>query len=436
MVYAKTMHIFFSGIGGGGLGPLAQIAKQAGYDVSGSDMQESVNTDLLKKDGIDFYIGQSADKMAEVHAKKPIDWFVVTSAITRGNPTHPELMFAKANGIKVSLRDELLGKIIADKNLKLVGIAGTHGKSTTTAMTIWLFHKLGIPIGHSVGAKLPFAPMGELQDGSEYFVYECDEFDNNFLAFHPYYALITGISWDHHEIFPTRESYIKAYTQFLDQSKHALLWQNEVDHLGLEPSDKWEIIKKTADEISTISLPGEYNRQDAWQAVLTVHTLTGRPINELITHIDAFPGLKQRMEELVPNLYSNYAHTPEKIKGGMLAALEIATSRGKDVIVIYEPLTNRRQHYIKDDYKDCFEGAKHLYWVPTYLAREDPNLKMLSPAELIAHISNPEIAEPAEMDDKLREAINKHLADGDMVVAMDASGGGSLDEWLRKNFVK
>jgi UDP-N-acetylmuramate--alanine ligase len=428
------MHIFFSGIGGGGVGPLAFIAERAGYEVSGSDMQESINTNLLKKQGVDFYIGQTAEKIAELHAKNPIDWFVVTSAITRANPNHPELTFAKSHSIKVSLRDELLSKIIADQKLKLIGIAGTHGKSTTTAMVIWLFHSLGIPIGHSVGAKLSFAPMGDLQPKSEYFVYECDEFDYNFLAFHPYYAIITGIAWDHHEIFPTRESYIAAYKKFLDQSKHTLIWQEEVDHLGLTPNDKLYILDKKVPAIQTIDIPGETNRQDAWQAVLVVHKLLGKPIDELIPYINTFPGLKQRMEEIAPNLYSNYAHTPEKIKGGMSAALEIAKSRGKRLIIIYEPLTNRRQHYIKDDYKDSFEGADRLYWVPTYLAREDPNLALLTPKELIAYITNPHIAEPAEMNETLLAAIKQHLADGDMVVAMDASGGDSLDEWLRKHF--
>ena len=429
------MHIFFSGIGGGGIGPLAQIAKQAGYDVSGSDSQESVNTDLLKKQGIDFYIGQTTESISQLHARKPIDWFVITSAITRADPNHPELVFAREQGIKTSLRDELLSKIIADQNLKLIGIAGTHGKSTTTAMAIWLFHELGVPIGHSVGAKLPFTPMGQLQNGAEYFVYECDEFDLNFLAFHPYWAIITGISWDHHEIFPTRESYIQAYRQFLGQSKHALLWQKEYDHLQLTPAEKLEVITTDAPEIDHIALPGDYNRQDAWQAVLVTHKVTGKPIDELIAIVDRFPGLKQRMELLAPNLYSNYAHTPEKIKGGMLTALELAKPKNQKLVIIYEPLTNRRQHYIKDDYKDCFAGADHIYWVPTYLAREDPSQALLTPEDLIPHISNSEVAEPANLDDDLLAHITQHLQDGDMVVLMGASGGGSADEWLRKHFV-
>lgn len=428
------MHIFFSGIGGGGVGPLALIAKQAGYRVSGSDSQESVNIDQIKRHGIDCYIGQTAEAIAAHHARHPIDWFVFSSGITRTNPNHPEIVFAKEHNIPFSLRDELLNKIIADQKLKLIGIAGTHGKSTTTAMTIWLFHELGIPIGHSVGAKVPFAPMGQLQPGSEFFVYECDEFDNNFLAFSPYLSVITGIAWDHHEIFPTRESYQKAYRQFISQSEHTLMWKEDAAHIGLAESPTLSVLDKSDKGIAGITLPGEFNRQDAWLAVLAVHRLVGTPTTELIRIINDFPGLKQRMEQIMPNLYSNYAHTPEKIQGGMLTALELAKAKNQDVVVIYEPLTNRRQHHIKDQYGDSFAGAKKLYWAPTYLAREDPLLPMLSQAELIEHVTTPKDIEPVTMDSTLLTTIKNHLAAGDMVVAMGASGGGSLDEWLRKNF--
>ncbi len=427
------MHIFFSGIGGGGIGPLALIAKQAGYDVSGSDIQESVNTKQLQKQGIDFYIGQTAEHIAAHHTKKPVDWFVFSSSITRSNPNHPEIMFAKEHDIPFSLRDELLNKIIADQRLKLIGIAGTHGKSTTTAMTIWLFHELGIPIGHSVGAKIPFAPMGQLEPGSEYFVYECDEFDNNFLAFNPYLAVITGIAWDHHEIFPTAESYKKAYRQFIGQSQHAFLWKEDAAHIELSGSPALTLLDKSDSAIGSIALPGEFNRQDAWQSVLAVHRLTKTSIDKLVAIINRFPGLKQRMELIAPNLYSNYAHTPEKIKGGMLTALELAKNKNQNVVVIYEPLTNRRQHYIRDQYKDSFKGAKTLYWVPSYLAREDPNLAILTPADLLPSITAPSDKHTAELNNDLLEAVKKHLASGDMVVAMGASGGGSLDEWLRKH---
>jgi UDP-N-acetylmuramate--alanine ligase len=425
------MHIFFSGIGGSGVGPLAAIARQAGHIVSGSDKQESAYTKQLQKEGIDLHIGQTEEQIAAVHARRPIDWLVYSSALTRENPQHPELLFAKRLHIKHSLRDELLNKIISDRRLDLIGIAGTHGKSTTTSMVIWLFHELNIPIGYSVGAKLPFGPMGQLAEGSQYFVYECDEFDYNFLSFHPHLALISGIAWDHHEIFPTRESYQKAYRDFIGQSEHTFIWQEDLEHIQLQPAVDLTILAKDDPAIASISLPGVFNRQDAWLAIMGVHRSTKAPISTLIESINRFPGLKQRMEQLAPSLYTNYAHTPEKIRGGMSAALEIAEGNKQDLIVIYEPLTNRRQHHIKGQYKDSFAGAKKIHWVRTYLAREDPNLPLLEPEELIQHLDNPSLAHPAKMDDSLLVIIRDHLKAGDMVVAMGASGAGSLDEWLR-----
>jgi UDP-N-acetylmuramate--alanine ligase len=428
------MHIFFSGIGGGAIGPLAIMAKQAGYEVSGSDKQESLYIDNLRKQGINPLIGQTTEDIAKLHAEHPIDWVVYSSAIPKENPNHPELVFAEEHGIKHSKRDELLNILIKDNDLKLIAIAGTHGKTTTTAMVVWLFRELGQKISYSVGAKMPFGPQGHFEPGSTYFVYECDEFDRNFLAFHPHFSLITGISWDHHEIFPTREDYNQAFQEFISQSEKVIIWDRDLQYLD-QPMDDHLYVADLADPtIDSISLDGRFNREDAWMAIRTVAGLTGKSFEELRKIIETFPGSKQRMELLAPGLYTNYAHTPEKIRGGMSAAKEIAAKQNKDLVVIYEPLTNRRQHYIKEDYKDCFEGAKKLYWVPTYLAREDPTQELLKPADLIPYLDNAAIAEPAELDDALMQKIHQHLDNGDLVVAMGASGGGSMDEWLRDAF--
>src|SRR5882757_204451 len=366
------MHIYFSGIGGTAIGPLALIAKQAGYIVSGSDKQDSQYIQYLKKHGItDVHIGQDQDSIAELHARNPIDWFVYTSALPLENPNAPELVFCREQAIKTSKRDELLNQIITDKHLKLIAIAGTHGKSTTTAMVVWLFKQLGVPIGYSVGAKISFGEMGEYVEGAEYFVYEGDEFDRNFLAFEPYLSLISGVSWDHHEIFPTREDYQDAFREFISQSKHTVLWQEDADYLGLEPSSNVSVEKSDNQGVESIALKGLYNRLDAWLAVQAVHRVTGTPVEDLLQHINNFPGLQRRMEQIIPNLYSDYAHTPEKIRGAMSTALEMAADNNQNLIVVYEPLTNRRQHFMLNDYKDVFAGAEQVYWVPSYLARED-----------------------------------------------------------------
>lgn len=429
------MHIFFSGIGGTAIGPLALIAGQAGYKVSGSDKQDSQYIQYLKKHGITaIHIGQTREAIAELHERKPIDWLVYTSALTLENPNPPELKFCEEHGIKVSKRDELLNLILQEKKLKLISIAGTHGKTTTTAMAIWAFKQLRLPISYSVGAKISFGEMGEYDKDSEYFVYEADEFDRNFLAFEPSLSIISGVSWDHHEIFPTREDYQQAFREFISQSNHTILWQEDADYLGLRPDGSRTIESSDNPYIEQIDLPGKYNRLDAWLVVQALHRLTHTPIEDLVAHVSTFPGTQRRMEQIASNLYSDYAHTPEKIRGGMSVALEIAAKKNQPLIVVYEPLTNRRQHFMINDYKDCFRGAAQVYWLPSYLAREDPMQRIIQPEELIARLDEPGLALPAEMGPDLKRTIQAHLAKGDMVVAMAGGGGGSLDEWLRKEF--
>lgn len=429
------MHIFFSGIGGTAIGPLAIIAKQAGFHVSGSDKQDSQYIQYLRKLGItDIQIGQTHAHIAEVNTKEPIDWYVYSSAVAMENPDSPEFVFCREHDITMTKRDELLTYILREKNLKLLAIAGTQGKTTTTAMAIWLFTQLELPISYSVGAKISFGDMGRYDQKATYFIYEADEFDRNFLAFEPYVSVITGVSWDHHEIFPTREEYKQAFREFISQSRETILWQEDNEYLGLQRAANLRIEDSANPHIATIQLAGQYNRLDAWLVLQAVHKLTAEPVEKLIEIMNRFPGSQRRMEEIAANLYTDYAHTPEKIRGAMSVALELAAQKNQPLVVVYEPLTNRRQSHMLHDYKDCFSGAAHVYWTPSYLAREDPLAPIISPQELIGYLDDPSIAEPAILDKSLATAIKKHLDRGDMVVAMAGGGGGSLDEWLRANF--
>lgn len=431
----QPKHIFFSGIGGTGIGPIAMIAQQAGYIVSGSDKQDSQYISYLRKHGIaNIHIGQTTELIAAVNATEPIDWFVYSSAVVKENAEAPELQYVKAKNIRHSKRDEFLNAIVTDKKLKMVAVAGTHGKTTTTAMTVWLMSQLKQPISYVLPAKTSFAEMGRFDPASEYLIYECDEFDRNFLAYEPHLSMITGVSWDHHEIFPTREDYQEAFKDFIGQSSHTLLWREDYDYLSLSGTSRMEVLDSDHPRIKDIELPGVYTRLDAWLVIQAVHDITKKPVKELLAIMNKFPGLQRRMEQIVPGLYSDYAHTPEKIRGGLSMALEIASRKDQNVIVVYEPLTNRRQHFMKDDYQDCFTGAAKVYWIPSYLAREDPDQPILSPAELIPHLADPSIASPMERDDELKKVIQKHLKAGDMVVGMVGGGGNSLDEWLRKEF--
>jgi len=426
------MHIFFSGIGGTAIGPLALIAQQAGYEVSGSDQQDSQYIHFLREHGItDVTIGQSAKDIAAVHAKQPIDWLVYSSAVAIENPDHPELVFAREHNIKTTKRDELLNEIIKAKHLKLIAVAGTHGKTTTTAMMIWLLQELGIQVSYSVGAKTSFAEMGHYDPDSHYFVYECDEYDRNFLSFHPFLSLITGIDWDHADIFPTREMYEAAFQQFITQSHRTIIWQADADKLGLTDGHDISVLKDAEEATTSLTLPGKVNRQDAWQVIAALQHVHETPFAEAVEIMNRFPGVSRRFETIQPNLYTDYAHTPEKIRGALQLAHEVA---GDNVVVVYEGLHNTRQHFIKDDLKHLFDDVKQLYVVPSYLAREDKKLKLLSPGDIIKLTEHPDKAAPRELDDNLKQTITQHVQAGDIVLCLTAGGGGSLDEWLRAQF--
>jgi UDP-N-acetylmuramate--alanine ligase len=425
------MHIYFSGIGGTGIGPLALIAKQAGFEVSGSDKQQSSYTDYLRKHGIsDIFIGQSGEELTKLHSIKPVDWIVYSSALTKEQPDHPELRTATSLGIRTSKRDEFLNYLIKAKDLKLIAIAGTHGKTTTTAMAIWLMRQAGIPVSYSVGAKLPFGEMGEYDPSSEYFVYEADEYDRNFLSFTPDIAIISGIGYDHPDIYPTKESYNQAFTTFLRGVKGAIYaYYEDLQRLNYTALN----VDLHEELLDTIKLVGQVNRRDALLVCNALADMTGRPISEMIELMNSFPGLSRRFEMISEHLYSDYAHTPEKVQGAIQVAKELA---GENVVVVYEGLHNTRQHFIKDELATLFEGVKKLYIVPSYRAREDESLEDLTPAKLSMLMKVPTERVPSHLDKTLKEAIASHVKSGDLVLVLSAGGGGSLDEWLRKKFGK
>lgn len=426
------MHIFFSGIGGTGIGPLALIAKQAGFTVSGSDKQHSDYIAYLQKQGIkNITIGQTQESIENLHREQPIDWYVFSSAVAIENPNAPELVFCKNAGIKTSKRDDLLNYIITEKQLKMLAIAGTHGKTTTTAMLIWLCKQLALPISYSVGAKLSFGEMGQFDDKSRYFIYEADEFDKNFLAFHPYLSIITGIAWDHPDIYPTRQDYQAAFKQFIEQSYQTIIWQS--DNRAMHLSENQRLLEADEDDpkIKTIKLTGLVNRKNAWQVIQAVHLLTDAPIDELVNHMNRFPGLSRRFEKIAPNIYSDYAHTPEKIRGALQMAQEIA---GDNFAVVYEGLHNTRQHFIKNQLQQLFNNVPEIYIVPSYLAREDPKLKILAPEDLATLIGNTAQVHPSALNQGLKQNIEQRAKNGTLVLCLSAGGGGSLDEWLRKEF--
>ena len=423
------MHIYFSGIGGVAIGPLARIAKDLGYEVTGSDQEQNRYTDSIVADEITVEIGQTYEKIANLHSHKPIDWFVHTAGLPID---HPELKFAQENNIKSSKRDAFINEFLGEKNLKLIAVAGTHGKTNTTGMLVWVFKQLGIPISYSVGTNINYGPNGKYDPSSKYFLYEADEFDRNFLKFHPLWSIFTAVDYDHPETYPTVEEYKRAFHDFAEQSESLITWKSISDYIGLPDDFTRHIIPDFYDGAlpeRDIKLMGEYTRKNAYLALALVKAVMPEVDREKVMEaINSFPGTERRMEKLAEDLYSDYAHHPIEIR----AAIQNAKELGKPIVVVYQPHQNVRQHQIKDVYKDVFMSAEKVYWLPTYLSRENKKLPILTPDDLVVRLSDPAIAEVADMNDSLKMHVDQHRQDGNLVLLLSA---GDLDEWSRSHLV-
>lgn len=417
-MYTRGMNIYFCGIGGVGLGPLAEIARDAGHAVTGSDRSESLTTRELAQSGIEISYSQDGSFLRTVHDNNPIDWFVYTAGLPSG---HPELVAAQELGIRITKRDELLSQIIRDKNLKLLAVAGTHGKTTVTGMTVWMLKQLGVPVSYSIGSTIGFGPSGQYVPGSEYFVYECDEFDRNFLHFFPTEALIVSVDFDHPDVYSDESDYRQAFADFTDQSQHVISWQSVVRD-DIAPSDRSTILADS--DVMSLRMPGVHNRANA-TLVATLGLRLGFDARAIKSALESFPGTHRRFERLDDNLYSDYGHHPVEIRATLQMAREIADR----VVLVYQPHQNVRQHQIKDEYGDCTAAAEHIYWLPTYLSREDDNLPVLSPLELTQRLPNAGNITIAELSDELWGAIQDARRSGALVLAM---GAGSIDGWLRQ----
>ena len=403
------MKVYFSGISGVGIGPLAELAQDAGMTVCGSDMSRGTISDELAARNIPIAYGPQDGSFLREQLDG-LDWFVHTSALPKD---HIEIQIAREAGVRVSKRDEFIVEFIKQHNQKLVAVAGTHGKTTTTSMLIWCCRELGVKANYLDGTTLPWGESAEYKYDDAYLIYEADEFDRNFLAYHPYLAVITSVDYDHADIYPTVEDYRAAFAQFESQSQ--------------------DVVKNTTVD-NRITLAGELRRLDASICLAAMKKLCDKSEDEIIDAINRFPGAGRRFEEVVENVYSDYAHHPEEIVATIKMAKEVVARDGlKGIVAVYQPLQNMRQYDIRHDYGDTFQGVDKLFWVPTFLLREDPSLAIITPEELIQEMNNPEIAEAAEMDDVLGEKLRQLQKEGWLIILL---AGGGADKWFRKVFIQ
>lgn len=429
------MNLYIVGIGGAGLSALAQLALDCGYNVTGSDIAPSLGTQAVENRGVFIDYEQSAAAISRSHHNLNIDWVIYTSACSEDNP---QLIYAREQGIKTTKRDDFLNYVLQAKNLKLIAVAGTHGKTTTTAMIVWTMQQLGVPVSYLIGSNISFGPSSRYQEGSEYFVLEADEYDRNFLKFSPYISLITNIDYDHPDIYPSKQEYYDAFCLFAKHTQSSLIiWKDSYDrcinckfqdNLKIYSFDK--VSPQNKEYLSFISLAGNHNRENAFLAISAMSLISTIDSATIAKHMNTFPGTQRRFEKLKDNLYSDYAHHPSEIR----ATLQMASEISESVVTIYQPHQNTRQHEVLDEYRNIFDHVKHVYWLDTFLSREKKDIHVITPSEFIDKLSEQSKLHttPAKLDDDLIAAIHNYIQNGHLVVVI---GAGSIDEWARTHLV-
>lgn len=388
----KLKKVHFVGIGGYGMSALALILIEAGYHVSGSDIKRSGLTDLLQKKGAKIYIGHSSEHLGNAQL------VVYSTAIPLHNP---EIAAAGEKNIPLWHRSELLAAVLNDKYG--IAVAGTHGKTTTTAMLSLMLEKGGLDPTSVIGGEVSFFQGNARLGKSRYIVAEACESDHSFLRYRPYLALVTNIEADHLEHYNgSFEKLVESYRQFINNVKDGgnavICGDDPVIHRirrkltpplvtyglakGLDiRGERVELLKlgsrfqvysehKRLGEI-VLNVPGIYNIYNALGAV-AAGLLFGIDFSIIRDTLFSFKGAKRRFEIVGEKdgvmIVDDYAHHPTEIK----ATLKAARQSGRRLICVFQPHRFTRTHYLWDDFVEAFDEADLLLLDDIYGAGEDP----------------------------------------------------------------
>ncbi len=373
---AKRVH--FIGIGGAGMCPIAEILISLGYDVSGSDNNDTETFRRVEKEGAKVYLGQVKENITD-----DVELVIYTNAILAGNE---ELEYAKAN-FPCFERAEALGAISRIFS-NCIGICGTHGKTTTTSMTTQILMEAGLDPSAVIGGKLPLINAYGRYGHSQNFVCESCEFNNTFLHMNPDIAVILNIDEDHLDFFKNLDNIKKSFRKFAELTTKTVIYngddENTVDTLkGLEGKKMISVGRKDGNEwiAKNVSVPGGFHSEyDAYHnSEFVAHVELSVPgehniLNSLcafvasyesgadVEHIKAglkhFGGAARRFELLGKyngvTFADDYAHHPKEIK----VTLEAAKKMGYNhVWAVHQPFTYTRTSLLLNDFANVLQIA-------------------------------------------------------------------------------
>jgi UDP-N-acetylmuramate--alanine ligase len=451
----EMAHVHLIGIGGSGLSAIASLLLERGEVVSGSDRQMTPAALAVQAAGATVLIGHRAENIAGA------DMVVRSSAIT---DTNPEVAAAKAAGIPVFKRDGFLGNLL--QGYRVIAVAGTHGKTTTTAMIAWVLTRLGIDPSYIIGSNALNLGGNAHAGKSDLFVIEADEYDRMFLGLSPTIAVVTNLEHDHPDCYPTPDDFYQAFAAFAgnivpggillacqdDAGARRLLQEfaggtGGARSYGLLPStvepqpdvaasalERNELGGTTfcvslrqaqphGEGLSAkvrLKLPGRHNVLNAL-AVMGVAHLLELPLADAAQALGEFRGTSRRFDvrgEVNGILViDDYAHHPSEIR----ATLDAARERypGRRLWALWQPHTYSRVRSLFDDFANAFTAADVVIVTEVYAAREAAPANGFSAASLVEAMPRKDVVFLPDLSQAAGYLLDS-LCSGDVLLVLSA----------------
>ncbi|MEK7617153.1 MAG: Mur ligase family protein [Patescibacteria group bacterium] len=430
----KRVH--FLGIGGSGASAAAAIAQEQGFKVTGCDLEpQNEFTTQFKPSQL---LKDHSPKHLAFHPKgagSNVDILAVTPAIYSLDPNNPELSEAKRLGIEILTWQQFLGKYLM-KDKFVIAVAGTHGKTTTTAMIAKLLEDAGMDPTVELGAIVPWWGTNYRVGKSRYFIVEADEYNDNFLAFHPDISVVTNIEMDHPEYFKDFESYKESFKKFLESTKKTII-ANLSDPgvkqtLASHMSSGNTVINYSKHLIEfPLNIPGEFNRSNA-SAAYQVGLKLGIKPQTIQKSLSSYPGVGRRFEYIGEyrgaKVYSDFGHHPTEIRETMKAAREKFTK--SRILLVYQPHMFSRTKALFDDFIKVFREAPadKTYIINIYPSREI-DTESVSSRQLVDAVGKKSVVHIGSTDHAL-EKLKPEIRKGDIVFFMSAGDTDKLAKEL------
>ena len=439
------MKIHFLGIGGISMSGLAEILKNKGFLVRGSDQRNSETTKRLMELGIEVFFPNSEENISE-----EIDLVVYTAAVRHDNP---EYMEAKKRGIPLLERAELL-KHMLDSYKNTICISGTHGKTSTTNMLSDVLCVLGHDPTVSLGGHMVSNGMNYRVGGGGFFLLEACEYNNSFLHWSPFVGVILNLEYDHPDTYKNLDDVVSSFSKFAKnvlpsgflvvnkaipefcvlvkntranvvtfgpENTGARFWPKNIEcQKGFTRFDIMEDVSCVAR--AELPLPGTVNVMNALACFAVCRTLGIAP-DLAAKALGSVQGTKRRFEFKGSHggisVYDDYAHHPTEIKASLRAFREFVRPKGR-VICIFQPHTYSRTKHLLRDFACSFDDADIVVLLPIFAARE--NFDATVSSEMLGRgiLENGTCARNFEKFDKAGNFVIEEAKKGDVVITLGA----------------